>query len=288
YYICDSIWYPPLIFPKTRTLPETIYETALDYLSEEDYGAAQTSFIDLIENHAETPFANAALHELLALQQFTDQDFNGLRTYFETFTVSDTTLYETAQFLSTRCNVLERQWQPAIDWYENRIENPPSYPDSIFAVIDLGDIYLRMEGDTLGMELKSKTFILSRFPEFIPKSKSAFERTKSALLATLPQKQTLKTVPPIAIGNEKGALGQNIPNPARVSTTVEYAIYIDGNVEIKLFNALGQLVETFSEGTKETGIYSIEIPLSKIPEGFYHYALYINGERVEAKTMVRN
>ena len=107
------------------------------------------------------------------------------------------------------------------------------------------------------------------------------------MLATIPQKKDVKLEPPIAVGNEKGALGQNIPNPARVSTTVEYAIYIEGNVEIKLFNSFGQLVETFSEGTKEVGIYSIEIPLSKIPEGFYHYTLYINGERVEAKSLVR-
>ena len=282
YLIWDPVWKPK---SSTRTAVD-IYNEGLQYFANEDFVDAEASFIELIEEHAQTNFARAAMHELYALRQSTDFNFDGLKNYYSTFTESDSTLYETAQFLATRCNIKLKEWQPAIDWYENRIENPPSYPDSVFAVIDLGDIYLMIESDD--MELKSKELIFSRFPELKPKSKVTFESTKSALLATLPQKQTLKPTPPIAVGNEKGYLGQNIPNPARVSTTVEYAIYIDGNVEIKLFNALGQLVETFSEGAKEAGIYSIEIPLSKIPEGFYHYALYINGERVGAKTLVRN
>ena len=59
-------------------------------------------------------------------------------------------LFNVAAFLATRCHVQERNWQPAIDWYEDRIENPPSYQDSVFAVIDLGDIHLMMAADTLG------------------------------------------------------------------------------------------------------------------------------------------
>ena len=278
----NPVWQPK---SGTRTA-EDIYNEGLEYFAEEDFINAEASFIELIEEHAQTNFAKAAMHELFALRQFTDFNFDGLKNYFSTFTESDSTLYETAQFLATRCNIKLKQWQPAIDWYENRIENPPSYPDSVFAVIDLGDIHLMMESDD-DMELKSTELIISRFPEIKPKSKEAFETNKSALLATLPQKKVVKPEPPIAVGNEKGALGQNIPNPARVSTTVEYAIYTEGNVEIKLFNSLGQIVQTISEGTKETGTYSVEIPLSKIPEGFYHYALYINGERVEAKTLVR-
>jgi hypothetical protein len=91
----------------------------------------------------------------LALQIFTSQDYLTLQAYYASFTPADTNLFDVADFLSTRCYVKERFWQPAVDWYEERIENPLSYQDSVFAVIDLGEIHLLMEGDTLGGGTKS-------------------------------------------------------------------------------------------------------------------------------------
>jgi hypothetical protein len=87
--------------------------------------------------------------------------------------------------------VKEKIWQPAIDWYENRIENPPSYQDSVFAVIDLGDIHLMMEADSINGAKSGKANY--RLEEIKPKSKQAYEENKATLLATLPQKSKSKT-----------------------------------------------------------------------------------------------
>ena len=278
----NPIWDPTKSLQFTPCPAEIIYNSGLNYFSEENYVSAEASFKDLIENHTETPFALAAMHELFALQQFTNQDFASLHNYFASFTEADSTLYDKAQFLATRCNVKSKQYTPAIDWYENRIENPPSYQDSVFAVIDVGEIYLLMEQDD---ELELKARPISRFPELRPKTRVAFEKTKADLLATLPQKQTTKPRQPLANGNTKGALGQNIPNPATESTIIVYELFSDGFAEIKIYNILGQIVQTEKLGVKKEGVYQTEISLKNLPSGIYNYALFVNGVRVDSKKM---
>jgi hypothetical protein len=177
---------------------------------------------------------------------------------------------------------LLQNWQPAIDWYEDRIENPPSYPDSIFAVIDLGDIHLMMENDSL------KAGRVLRFPNLIPKSKKEYEENKAELLATLPKIDKQQPQHPLAETGKKGILNQNIPNPANGSTTIVYDVIEAGTVELRLYNQLGQLLQSLPQGTKKEGSYRTEISLVGLPAGMYHYILFINGEKADGKKLIVN
>jgi hypothetical protein len=189
-------------------------------------------------------------------------------------------LFDVADFLAIRCDVADQNWQPAIDWYENRIAEPPSYPDSVFAVIDLGDIHLMMENDSL------KAGRVLRFPHLIPKSKREYEENKAELLATLPK--TDQPQHPLAETGKTGVLSQNIPNPANGSTTVVYDVIKEGQVELRMYNQLGQLLQTLPQGTKKEGTYRIELSLAGLPAGMYHYVLFINGEKADAKKLIVN
>ena len=148
-FFTDSIWYPSKSGTPPRGADETLYQTGLSYFSNEDFPNAEAAFKEVIETYPDSRFAIAAMHELFALQQFTNNDFYNLYAYYDAVALLDSNLFDIAEFLKTRCHIKEKNWQPAIDWYENRIENPPSYQDSIFAVIDLGNIHLLMEQDTL-------------------------------------------------------------------------------------------------------------------------------------------
>ena len=234
--------------------------------------------MELIETYPEDELATAALHELFALEQFLSEDYSALHDYYTAFTPADTTLFDVADFLATRCNVIDQNWQPAIDWYENRIENPPSYPDSVFAVIDLGDIHLMMENDSL------KAGRVLRFPNLIPKSRRDYEENKAELLATLPKMD--KPQHPLAETGKKGVLNQNIPNPANGSTTVVYDVIEKGAVELRVYNQLGQLLQSLPQGTKKEGSYRTVISLAGLPSGMYHYILFIDGEKSDAKKLI--
>ncbi|MCL2511018.1 MAG: C25 family cysteine peptidase [Bacteroidales bacterium] len=281
-YIISPTWCPGS-GGKSPTPAEELYQSALDYFIAENYTTAKTTFINLIETYPESELATAALHELFALEQFLSDDYAALRNYYTAFTPADSTLFDVTDFLATRCNVVDRNWQPAIDWYEDRIANPPSYPDSVFAVIDLGDIHLAMESDTLNL----KSGRVLRFPGLIPKSKQAYEENKAELLATLP-KTDAKSQHPLADTGKKGVLSQNIPNPAKGSTTIVYDVIEEGQVELRVYNQLGQLLQLLPQGTKKEGTYRIEISLAGLPAGMYYYSLLINGERADAKKMIVN
>jgi len=263
---------------------EILYQTALTCFAEEDYPNAEATFKDLIETYPQSHFAIAALHELFALPLFTNHDYATLHNYYASFTPSDNALYNTADFFATRCHVMERNWQPAVDWYEYRIENPPSYQDSVFAVIDLGDIHLMMERDTLGTKSGTATY---RLAEMKPGSKQEYEEHKTRLLATLPQIKKPQANKPQVI-NKTGALGQNIPNPATGTTTIGFEIYREGAVEIRIYNISGQPMQILPQGTLTEGNYQITVSLANIPDGVYSYVLFVNGKKTDAKMMVVN
>jgi len=272
-----------------RGADETIFRSGLEYFANEDYPNAETTFKNLIETYPESRFALAALHELFALEHFTDNDFYKLYGYYTTFSSSDSNLFETADFLATRCHVKERNWQPAINWYENRIENPPSYQDSIFAVIDLGNIHFLMENDTVGENGSKSNRCYYRLEKVKPESRQKYEENKATLLATLPQmkqSETEKSQNQTLYKNKKGVLGECVPNPTNGNTTIFYEIYTKGIAEIHIYNALGQIVKSVVQKNSVAGNYQAKISFSGVPAGLYHYTLWVNGERTDTKRVV--
>ena len=280
---------------QTQNTDETLYQTGLDYFANEDYHNAGLVFKELVEAHPQSRFAIAALHELFALEGFKDNDFTALHNYFAAITPEDSNLFNTADFLATRCHVKDKNWQPAIDWYEHRIENPPSYQDSVFAVIDLGNIHLMMEAEAAADTMNGNgeySRIMYRYrSDLKPQSKKEYGEKKTALLATLPQIKKPGTDQPQTGKPQtdvKGALGQNIPNPATGITTIGYDIYTGGVVEIKIYNVLGQVMQTLPQGRQQPGSYQAKVTVSGMPAGMYHYALFVNGEKADTKKMVVN
>jgi hypothetical protein len=73
----------------------------------------------------------------------------------------------------------------------------------------------------------------------------------------------LKNFTPTAINgnietpNIQYELAQNFPNPFNPSTTIEYSVQTTDNIQIKIYNSLGQLVTTLLNETKTPGEYSI-------------------------------
>jgi hypothetical protein len=281
-YIVDPVWNKNGICAKGGKL----YQDGKDYFANEDYSSAKSAFIELIETYPDDPYAISSLHELFALEQFIDNDYLALHDYYATFTPEDSALFNVADFLATRCNIVDRNWQPAIDWYENRIVNPPSYQDSVFAVIDLGDIHLMMEADTLGT--KGKPSCYYTLAHIKPNSKAEYEENKSELLATLPKIEKPHTSHPIPQTYRKGVLGECIPNPTNGTATISYEVYKEGVIEIKIYNATGQLLQIYPQGTLKEGNYNTKVSLANVPAGIYYYTLFVNGERTDGKKLVVN
>jgi tetratricopeptide (TPR) repeat protein len=269
------------------SVPEDIYQTGLEQFANENYAAAELSFKDIIDNHSETPFAKAAMHELYALTQSTDGNFAGLRNYYEAFTATDSALFDLAEFLATRCNVAIKNWQPAVDWYENRIDNPPSYQDSVFAVIDLGKIHIMIveeetedDGANFSRDPDSQRQIIYRILAAKPESRQVYEVNKTNLLATLPKFS--KTQSPIV--EDSGVHSSKVsiyPNPTSGNLQVTSNELPVTSVEI--FDILGQSIKSKIVSRQS----KIDFDISDLPDGIYVVKVRLSNGEVVVQRLVK-
>ncbi|MBI5020825.1 MAG: T9SS type A sorting domain-containing protein [Ignavibacteriales bacterium] len=68
-------------------------------------------------------------------------------------------------------------------------------------------------------------------------------------------------------------LEQNYPNPFNPSTNIEYQISKIGFVSLKIYDILGQEIETLVNEEKQPGIYNIDWDANGYPNGVYLYRL---------------
>ena len=84
-------------------------------------------------------------------------------------------------------------------------------------------------------------------------------------------------------------LPQNYPNPFRAATTITYTVERPAHVELTIYNALGQRVNTVADGVKSRGTYSVrwdgkDDAGTALPSGMYFYTIRV-GERQSTKVM---
>jgi hypothetical protein len=80
-------------------------------------------------------------------------------------------------------------------------------------------------------------------------------------------------------------LHQNFPNPYNPSTTITYNLPIKSQVELIIYNTLGESIKHLVNGEKEAGQHSVELNAENLPSGIYFYKLQA-GSFVETKKMV--
>ncbi len=73
------------------------------------------------------------------------------------------------------------------------------------------------------------------------------------------------------------ALEQNYPNPFNPSTTIRFALPINADVTINLYNTLGQEVATIFNADLEAGIHETVFNASNLSSGVYFYMLKVQG-----------
>jgi len=71
----------------------------------------------------------------------------------------------------------------------------------------------------------------------------------------------------------KFSLDQNYPNPFNPSTIIQFSIGKAGAVTLKIYNVLGQQIETLLDEWREPGSYRVTFDASKLSGGAYFYRL---------------
>ena len=80
------------------------------------------------------------------------------------------------------------------------------------------------------------------------------------------------------------ALGQNYPNPFNPVTYIKVNLPKDEYVTLKIYDILGNLVETLVDGSFKAGVYTVDFDASNFASGIYFYTLKA-GNFVDTKKM---
>jgi hypothetical protein len=81
------------------------------------------------------------------------------------------------------------------------------------------------------------------------------------------------------------ALSQNYPNPFNPSTKIDFTIPASSQVELKVFNVLGQEVASLVNGTLTAGSHTVTFDASRLASGVYLYKISA-GSFVSTRKMV--
>ena len=80
-------------------------------------------------------------------------------------------------------------------------------------------------------------------------------------------------------------LYQNYPNPFNPTTTIEFNLPKTGEATLKIFNILGEEMETLLSASLHSGSHSQQWNAGKMPSGIYYYQLQA-GDYQEVKKMI--
>ncbi len=154
-----------------------------------EYYGAKTVYRQVVNDYPTTTSAQTALKSLYSIEFVTDYDFVGLKSYYlnDLIIVGNAQLRKLASSLANKCDEVLGNYSDAISWYEGVImDTMSSYNDSVFAAIDLGDLYLRMEES-------GEKGAVGKLPHFVPASRKAHEKQTMYALSQLPKRGTIHT-----------------------------------------------------------------------------------------------
>lgn len=276
------IWYPGVPDEKESGTDEEIFLTALTAEENSEYEVAEQTYEQVISFYPSSEYSVISAKKLFDLKVKYDQDFYDLKLYYETepnMQYNDE-LSSLAEFLITCCNVKLEEFEPAINWFEEIIQNPPTIVDSVFAVIDAGYTYLVMGN--------SRSSCSGKISGLIPKSKKQFAVKRDELIDLLfGDSEPVNEIPQIF----ELKLYPNYPNPFNPETMISFSIPEECKVGLDIYNIKGQKVKKLLDCKLEKGLHKViwnsaDETGKHVASGVYFYKFKVNGKDKDVKKML--
>jgi len=82
------------------------------------------------------------------------------------------------------------------------------------------------------------------------------------------------------------SLSQNYPNPFNSITTINYQLSKTRDTDIRIYNFLGEYIETLKKGYIPSGFHTIKWNPIGLPSGIYFYVLYSESKIIDVKKAI--
>lgn len=85
---------------------------------------------------------------------------------------------------------------------------------------------------------------------------------------------------------ENVILYQNYPNPYKSETTIKYRLQKGNNIELVIYNAIGNKIKTIIDTYQESGTHEININRNNLQNGVYYYRIQVRNTSITKKMIV--
>lgn len=278
-FIVDPIWCPGN--PGPWEPPIDMYKTAIIQYDSGNYINARSIFKEIVHYYPASIEAQSSLKELFSIERYAGNDYSGLQQYYLTndSIIADSVLSPIAKYFAKRCDEMIANWDDEIAWCEDRIVNPESATDSIFAILDLAYVYSLMENSP------TKSTHTGTLTGFGLKPLKSYLPFRDSLISLLPVTQKTTRLLKKVLSLSAGELLQNVPNPAHTSTQLYYRLAYPGPVIITIYDMFNKVVFTRFITDSKTGINTLAVDLSNLPAGIYLCSLTINNSVSDVKKL---
>lgn len=282
-YPVSAIAYNPVWCPGDPShqaeVAEQMYLAGKTYFDEQQFDQASTSFHLLIDQFPESIYAEAAMKDLFTLEKYLTNDFQDLKNYFENNDniQSDPTLQNLSRYLINECDIQLENYPGAISFYENIISDPPTIDDSVYAIIDLGYLYLFMENNG------SRFRYTGNLSQYKPKSSDQYLSYRDYLLSLLPGVKEEQKQNPNYYEVKNGMILRIIPNPFKDRTRIIFEIGRPAKVDILVEDLTGKKLCLLKLGQKDKGTYYNEFFNNGLAPGTYLMSLILDESRCDTK-----
>lgn len=136
---------------------------------------------------------------------------------------------------------------------------------------------------TIGTDYNAKSYYIKCVYEYPQENVLETEATNTVeVRLEIPQKISIDNN---SFSDKDFYLEQNYPNPFNPSTKINFTIPKNDFVNLKVYDVLGNEVQSLLNEVKDAGIYSLEFNADDLPSGIYLYKLQ-SGSFVDTKKMI--
>jgi len=281
YYDYIPIYSPPL---KDEDIIETIYNEAIINADSGFYQAADSLFKYIIDQYPESKYALLSVKDLFWLNKSWNNDYVSLKTYLNTIEL-DSNLVDIVGFISNRCNIEMGNYENAINWYDSIIQNPVSMEDSVFALIDLMDLSLIIDHDSI-FQKSSNLQINSAYK---PKDYIDYTTKRKVLIDLLGTQNDSQNpeLPPLSDSlSSNSKYIECFPNPFSNTAEVHFNVNYPSFIKIDLYDTYGRVVFKITDKFYTVGKYVITLNMGGVSKGIYIIRMNINDHIKGTKKIV--
>gem|GEM_PF-1184545 len=216
-----------------------LFDQGLQCAEDEDWDNAISTYHSIITSYPESKEASGSVIRLYAITKITDGDFQELQDYYNLLlnAFPETILSKTAEQYAILCDVALQAFAVAIGKYETILQNPPSLEDSVYAVIDIGQVYLASSvagGNGLGRKAAIGTM-----PEYEPDDFADYEEKVNHALSAMMGKTVASQSEVLPMDF---ALYSNYPNPFNPITNIKIDIPENSHIKVTVIDLSGRVV----------------------------------------------